>query len=528
MTQLVVSNVGKKFGGLKALGNVSFSIDANELVAIIGPNGAGKSTLINCISGENPPTTGTVSFQGRNINNWPPFQVNRAGLARTFQSGELFTQLSVFDNVVVGGLAKSKIGFGAAILGLHRMSGLRRSLEARALQALRLVGLSERANELCGILPAGQQRLLAIARALASGADWLILDEPAAGLNHEEKDALVKVIEQLARQNLTIIFVEHDMRVVSQLARRIIVLDQGDLIADDRPEVVRQSKRVIAAYLGTKPVAKVVQPARAPFAPEERLLRAEQLVVRYGKHLALDRVAIEIFKCEIVAIIGANGAGKSSLLKAIMRTVPIAGGQLEFNGRDVGAWSTRQMVNAGVALAPEGRELFGSLTVNDNLRLGAYSKIRWMWQFIPDFMQGRQQLEYIDRGMQDVFKLFPRLAERRHQLAGTLSGGEGQMLAIARALMSRPHMVMLDEPSLGLAPMVVSEIFDKLIELKEQGLTIVLVEQNAAAALDISDRAYVMAAGHVVASGNARDIMATADVGAAYLGESGTETRVES
>jgi branched-chain amino acid transport system ATP-binding protein len=521
MTELVVSNVEKQFGGLKALRGISFSIKSGELVAIIGPNGAGKSTLINCITGENPPTSGSVSFDNSEVGHWPPYRVNRAGVARTFQAGELFTQLTVLENVIVGGLDRSKLGFGAAMLGLHQFSQARRSLEARAHEALRLVGLSGRANESAGILPAGQQRLLAIARALASEARWLILDEPAAGLNHEEKDALIKVIEQLA-QKLTVVFVEHDMRVVSQLARRIIVLDQGELIADDRPEVVRQSERVISAYLGTTAAREVSQLPPATEASQERVLRAEEVTVRYGQHLAVDRASVDIFKSEIVAIVGANGAGKSSLLKAIVRTVPLAGGKLEFEGRDVGAWSTRQMVGAGVALTPESRELFASLTVNDNLRLGAYTKIGWLQQFVPDFMLRQAQLEYIDRAMEEVFALFPRLAERRHQLAGTLSGGEGQMLAIGRALMSGPRILLLDEPSLGLAPKVISEIFAKLTELKAQGLTICLVEQNAAAALEISNRAYVMSAGRIVASGNAREVMSTADVSAAYLGKTGS------
>jgi branched-chain amino acid transport system ATP-binding protein len=518
MTQLVVSNVEKQFGGLKALRGVSFSIKAGELVAIIGPNGAGKSTLINCITGENPPTAGSVSFKNNDIGHWPPYRVNRAGVARTFQAGELFNQLTVLENVIVGGLDRSKLGFGAALLGLHHLSEARRSLEARAHEALRLVSLSERANELAAILPAGQQRLLAIARALASDANWIILDEPAAGLNREEKDALIKVIEQLA-QKLTVIFVEHDMRVVSELARRIIVLDQGELIADDKPEVVRQSERVISAYLGTKAAREVARLPHTSNASKKHVLRADQVVVRYGQHLAVDRVSIDIFTSEILAIVGANGAGKSSLLKAVMRTVPLAGGKLEFEGRDVGSWSTRQMVTAGAALTPESRELFGSLTVSDNLRLGAYTKIGRLQQFIPDFLLRQAQIEYIERSMQDVLDLFPRLAERRHQLAGTLSGGEGQMLAIGRALMSRPRILLLDEPSLGLAPKVIAEIFEKLTGLKAQGLTICLVEQNAAAALEISDRAYVMSAGRVVASGTARDVMSNADVSAAYLGK---------
>ena len=155
MTALVVSNVEKHFGGLKALRGVSFSIKAGELVAIIGPNGAGKSTLINCITGENPPSAGNVSFKNNDIGHWPPYRVNRVGIARTFQAGELFAQLTVLENVVVGGLNRSKLKFSAALLGLHYFSEKRRFLEADAYRALDLVGLANRANEPAGILPAG-------------------------------------------------------------------------------------------------------------------------------------------------------------------------------------------------------------------------------------------------------------------------------------------------------------------------------------------------------------------------------------
>lgn len=520
MTNLTVSNVSHRFGGLQALRDVTFSIERGQLVAIIGPNGAGKSTLINVISGELPPTAGTVIFNGKMISGWPSHRISRAGLVRTFQSGELYSQLTVFENAVAGGVARARPGFIASLCGLRKIKNLHRGLEQKAQTNLDLVGLGQRTNEMAGVLPAGQQRLLAIARALGSGANWLFLDEPAAGLNETEKSHLMRVIERLSQEGISIIFVEHDMRVVGNLARRVIVLDQGKLIADGTPTDMRRNERVVSAYLGTSAaIEHLPKASRGAVASQQVLLRTREISVRYNRLRALDQVSIEIRNGEIVAIVGANGAGKSSLLKAIMRVVPLASGILELDGKDVGGRSAREMVQGGICLSPEGRELFASLTVKDNLRLGGYARINRVRQFLPDFLAGGAHQEDIEETSAEVYKLFPRLAERKDQLAGTLSGGEGQMLAIGRALMSRPRLLLLDEPSLGLAPLIVAEIFRKLVDLQTRGLTIVLVEQNARAALAISDRAYILSAGQLVAGGPASDLLSSPEVSAAYLGE---------
>jgi len=194
----------------------------------------------------------------------------------------------------------------------------------------------------------------------------------------------------------------------------------------------------------------------------------------------------------------------------LIRALPIASGDLRFAGKSVTNMTTRQMVNEGVALAPEGRELFASLTVLDNLRLGAYTR-RSAWL-------GRPLNVDAARAADRVLELFPRLAERRQQLAGTLSGGEGQMLAIGRALMSGPRLLMLDEPSLGLAPIVVAEIFNTLLRLREEGLTILLIEQNARAALEIADRGYVIETGCIVVEDAAPSLLTSPQIAAAYLG----------
>lgn len=233
------------------------------------------------------------------------------------------------------------------------------------------------------------------------------------------------------------------------------------------------------------------------------LLKTNDLSVFYGNIQALDHVSIEICKGEIVSIIGANGAGKSTLLKAIAGTrLSKVTGSMEYQGKSLNT-KLHQRVKEGIALSPEGRRIFGNLTVQENLILGAYLN--------RDRKSRLEDLEF-------VFALFPRLKERRKQLGGTLSGGEQQMLAIARALMSRPTLLMLDEPSLGLAPKLVSELFVKLQEINSSGVTILLVEQNANQALALSHRGYVLQTGRIIGTGTGQELLADPAVQAAYLG----------
>ena len=231
------------------------------------------------------------------------------------------------------------------------------------------------------------------------------------------------------------------------------------------------------------------------------------LSARYGAVAALRDVSLEVRAGELVALIGANGAGKSTLLRAIAGLVAPAAGRVTFDGRDVTGQAPEAMIRAGVALVPERRRVFAPLTVLDNLELGGYALPR-----------GRDFRSRLEAGVEEAYRLFPVLRRRRDQLAGTLSGGEQQMLAIGRALMTRPRLLLCDEPSLGLAPLVVAEIMRLLSTLREAGTTILLVEQNARMALRSADRAYVLEVGSVVLSGAAADLLEDDQLKAAYLG----------
>jgi branched-chain amino acid transport system ATP-binding protein len=236
------------------------------------------------------------------------------------------------------------------------------------------------------------------------------------------------------------------------------------------------------------------------------MLRIENLVSGYGKVEALHGVSMSIDAGKVVTIIGANGAGKSTLVNSISKLLPVVSGRIVFNGQDITALSVPDVVDLGIIQVPEGRKLFGPLTVEENLRLGAHRA-------------RKRKLSSIEQRRKFVLDLFPRLAERATQRAGTLSGGEQQMVAMGRALMADPQLLLLDEPTLGLAPLVTDIMFEALERLRREGLTLLLVEQRADAALALADYAYVMATGEVVAEGPAEQLRADERVRAAYLGE---------
>ena len=234
------------------------------------------------------------------------------------------------------------------------------------------------------------------------------------------------------------------------------------------------------------------------------MLKLNSVSISYGAIQAVRDVTIDVPRGEVVTIIGANGAGKSTLLKSIVGLEPVTNGRISFDGQDITTTPAHRRTGMGVALSPEGRGVFSDQSVRDNLLLGAYSK-----KSDP----GRTELK-----IKQYFELFPRLKERQEQLAGTLSGGEQQMLAIARALMSEPKLLLLDEPSLGLAPLIIRDIFNTIRALRETGLTILLVEQMANQALGVADRAYVLETGRVTLQGKGCDLLNDPKVRAAYLG----------
>jgi len=235
------------------------------------------------------------------------------------------------------------------------------------------------------------------------------------------------------------------------------------------------------------------------------LLALEGLKVAYGGIQAVKGIDLAVQKGELVCLIGANGAGKTTTLKGICGLLPVKSGRIRYEGRDITGRPAFELVRGGLAMVPEGRGVFGALTIEENLAMGAYV---------------RHDRDGVRADIEHVFTLFPRLKERRRQTAGTMSGGEQQMLAMGRALMSKPRLLLLDEPSMGLAPLMVQKVFETVLQVSREGVTILLIEQNAKLALEVSHRGYVMESGEITLSGNAADLLHDPKVRAAYLGES--------
>jgi len=504
---LELRDLSKTFGGIIAVDDVSFDVQPGEILAVIGPNGAGKTTLFNLISGLYPPAHGDLIFNGRSLTGLKPNRRAELGLARTFQNLHMFENMTVLENVMVGRQQRAPYGLVPAALRFPHVLRTEKRLRAEALTLLERIGLAGRADEPIGNLPFGQQRMVQIVRALAGEPCLILLDEPAAGLTRSEIGALDDLIRDMAKQGITVLIVEHDVPLVMGLAQRVVVLNFGQKIADGNPEDIQRNPEVIAAYLGEKRSLPSLDENKVSLVSEnpQPLLKVNDLSAYYGPLCVLDHINLQVAQGEIVAVIGANGAGKTTFLNTLVGLLKPRTGSIRFDDQDITGWATETVVAAGVSLVPERRQIFSTLSVRDNLLLGAY-------------MQRRRSRAELEDDLGYIFDQFPILKSRARQPAGTLSGGEQQMLAVGRGLMSRPRLLMVDEPSVGLAPILIGEIMRVLAELREHGTTILLNEQNAQAALEVADRAYVFENGRLVLEGSAAELCCDERVQRVYLG----------
>jgi branched-chain amino acid transport system ATP-binding protein len=490
--RLAVDGLGIAFGGLQAVTELSFAAEPGKVTSLIGPNGAGKTTVLNMVCGFYRPSQGHIAVGTTDLTGAPAHRVARAGIARTFQTSLLFGQLTVRDNVLAG-LRHGRLG------SAWRPAAAGDDLQ-RAAQLLAFVGFQGDVDQAAAGLSHIDKRLVEIARALALSPSMLMLDEPAAGLGKQDTDRLAALLRRIADAGLGVVLIEHDMTLVMGISDHIVVLDAGRSIAQGTPDVVRRDPAVIKAYLGEGGFDSRPRPAH--WQPkDERMLEVAGLQAGYSGVGVLRGVDLRVSGGELVAVLGANGAGKSTLMRALSGLLRPVSGSILFVGREVMRLEAHELAKGGLVLVPEGRQVFPELTVVDNLRLGAYTR----GDAAPDEIEA-------------MLARFPKLAARRGHRAGLLSGGEQQMLAIARGLIARPKVLLLDEPSLGLAPGLINELFRVAADLRDEGVTILLVDQMAALALAVADRGYVIESGAIVHQGTPAELRRDEALEKAYLG----------
>jgi ABC-type branched-subunit amino acid transport system ATPase component len=492
MALLDVRQVSVSFGGLQALSEVSIDVQVGHVTGLIGPNGAGKTTLFNVVTGLLGPNSGRVELDGRDITRRKPHQRARLGIGRTFQRLETFGSLTARENVLVA--AEMRRGWS---------HDRKRAPGVIADEILERVGLQAVADARVDRLPTGTARLVELGRALATQPRVLLLDEPSAGLNESETATLGTLLREVAGSGLAVLLVEHDMSFVMGTCERIHVLDFGRIISVGTPTEVQGDHTVRAAYLGegeeqerTAPVTASRDGGDTAAAPPA--LELSDVRAGYGTIEVLHGVSLTLPKGSVFALLGPNGAGKSTALKVASGQIAPTSGEVRLFGSSAKGKSSDALARAGICAIPEGRGIFPNLTVTENLRMATYT--------------GPSMAELEDR----AFTRFPRLRDRRKQLAGTLSGGEQQMLAMARALTTDPKVLLLDELSMGLAPIVVEELYEIVARIAAEDVSILIVEQFAHEVLNVAETAAIMLHGSIQLTGQPHQIADELD--AAYLG----------
>jgi ABC-type branched-subunit amino acid transport system ATPase component len=529
-----------RFGGLVAVREVSLALPPASIVGLVGPNGAGKSTLFGVLSGLLRPAQGRVVLDGKDITDARPQLRAARGLARTFQHPELFFGMTIRDHLVIAHRAKH--AKRRVLTDVFTMGSLRpasRAEQQHVNELLDLLGLTPIADRSAVGLPLGVARLVELGRALAAAPTVLLLDEPSSGLDSTETQRFENVLKRVAAERgISVLLVEHDVALVMRLCTTVNVLDFGALLACGPPADIQANPAVRAAYLGQELQTQtehanadlpehekphITQQPTTTTAPSTEtstaastaetgvaveqgpLLAVQDLSVRYGDATALTDISFTLQQGKALAVLGANGAGKSSLARAISGLVHPAAGTITFNGQPITGHSPNRIRRQGMIHLPEGRGVFRGLSVIDNLRMAARVET------------GRKNRR---DAVELALEIFPGLADRRNQTAGLLSGGEQQMLSLARALATNPKLIIADEMSLGLAPLVVDLVFDGLARARTTGVTVIMIEQYVHRALAFADHCLVLQRGTIAWQGNAND--AQNEILRHYLGDAMT------
>jgi len=511
MSTFTATHLTRRFGGLTALDDVSLTLQTGKVHAVIGTNGAGKSTLVSILAGELAPHAGSIVLDGTDVTRWSAPRRAQAGLGRSYQRSTIFPTLSVYENCRIAAQAKHPYFWRWFQAARHCQAS-----RAAAHRALALVGLQGAAQRTAGLLSHGAKRQLEIAMSLATGPSVLLLDEPLAGMGMEESERMLALLAALKAEH-AILLIEHDMDAVFRIADEITVMVNGSVIAHGSPAHVRADPRVQSAYLGADDAVEAGERTRAQACPgggtacalgtpggsSPTLIDVQGLHTHYGASHILRGVDVALRPGESVGLLGRNGMGKTTLIRTIMGLVAPSCGQIHYRGTEaVTRVQPHHVARMGIAFVPEGRGIFPNLDVRENLLVAARPGVR-----------GRR-----DWHVARVLQTFPRLAERLHHGGHQLSGGEQQMLAIGRALMGNPDVLILDEATEGLAPKMVAEIWRIIGAIRQTGVATLIVDRNYRKVLAHTDRCIVLEKGRVVHADDSAALARTPDVLTRHLG----------
>jgi ABC-type branched-subunit amino acid transport system ATPase component len=486
---LAASHIVKSFGGIRAVQGIDISIADRTLHALIGPNGAGKTTAFNLLSGMFPPDEGTVSLMGKSIAGHTPEEIASAGIGRSFQITNLFPTLSIGENIRLAVQARHP----------RRFDPLTNALSIEAINAetdavIRYLGLAGIEKAEAGMLSYGGQRLLDMGVALATAPRVLLLDEPLAGLAAAERERIGAIIKRIS-SDLPVLLVEHDIDRVFQLADQITVMNEGRVLLDGSVEEARSSAKVQEVYIGSGATEIAARP-RETAARLNSLLATSHIDTFYGKSHILNDVSFTLHENEIIALLGRNGAGKSTLLKTLIGIAPASNGSITLADNELVGLSSAQAARLGIGYVPQGRGLFAGMSVEHNLELGGLK---------------RQTGNGVHWTRERIYEYFPRIRERLDSPADYLSGGEQQMVAVARALSGDVRVLLLDEPFEGLAPTVVEQLFETFDRLRKE-IAIIIVDHNLDLALALSDTTVALERGRVIHQGPSRALRKDLDL----------------
>ena len=488
---LEVRDLVKDFGGVRAVDHCSLDVQPGTITGLIGPNGAGKTTLFNLISGFHKPTSGTITFQGQRIDGMEAHETFHTGLVRTFQIPREFKQMTVLENLMLVPADQSGERVWASWFMPWRIGPQERAIERQALETLEFLNLHHLKDEYAANLSGGQKKLLELGRTLMAKPE----DDPARrakrGRQSRPHRASYGGHTPHARGDR-----HHHPHHRAQHA-----CGDEPLQPRHRDERGQKAHRGHAGGSAARRGSAQRLPRIHRRGIRMSILTVDNIVAGYGETEILHGVSMHVEAGEAVTLFGPNGCGKSTLMKTIFGLLTPKQGSIVFEDTEITGMPTDRLIRLGMSYVPQTGNIFPSLTIEENLEMGAF----------VDDSDTRTQIT-------EMYRIFPDLERSRRQRAGSLSGGQRQMLAFARALMLRPRLLLLDEPSAGLSPIMAQLIFDRLRDIRGIGIAILIIEHNIRTALEMSDRGYVLADGQNQLDGSASGLLDNPEIGRLYLG----------